>query len=55
MSMSMSLSGGKPLRKVMNMAELIRKSDAGLRVVHMGGGNFKQLKRADAVGASGRS
>ena len=41
------------LGKAMNMAELIRKSDAGLRVrVHMGGGNFKkQLKRADAVGA----
>ena len=37
----------------MNMADRIRKSDAGLRVrVHMGGGNFKkQLKRADAVGA----
>ena len=41
------------LGKAMNMADRIRKSDAGLRVrVHMGGGNFKkQLKRAEAVGA----
>ena len=41
------------LGKAMNMADRIRKADAGLRVrVHMGGGNFKkQLKRADAVGA----